>query len=49
MEELKHEHEMRERRNQERERWRDGRASEISAVSSSSHPLTISDILKLGK
>ncbi|KAG8656797.1 hypothetical protein MANES_03G007500v8 [Manihot esculenta] len=34
MEELKHEHEMRERRNQERERWRDGRASEISAPSS---------------
>ncbi|KAJ9167639.1 hypothetical protein P3X46_019256 [Hevea brasiliensis] len=34
MEELKHEHEMRERRNQERERWRDGRATEISTPSS---------------
>ncbi|KAJ9184109.1 hypothetical protein P3X46_007881 [Hevea brasiliensis] len=34
MEELKHEHEMRERRNQERERWRDGRATEIAAPSS---------------
>ncbi|KAG8636425.1 hypothetical protein MANES_16G131000v8 [Manihot esculenta] len=34
MEELKHEHEMRERRNQERERWRDGCATEISAPSS---------------
>ncbi|KAJ0029851.1 hypothetical protein Pint_12523 [Pistacia integerrima] len=33
MEELKHEQEMRERRNQEREHWRDGRHSESSAVS----------------
>lgn len=33
MEELKHEHEMRERRNQEREQWRDGRHNESSAVS----------------
>lgn len=32
MEELKHEQEMRERRNQEREHWRDGRHSESSAV-----------------
>lgn len=32
MEELKHEQEMRERRNQEREPWRDGRHSESSAV-----------------
>ncbi|CAK9141325.1 unnamed protein product [Ilex paraguariensis] len=31
MEELKHEQEMRERRNQEREHWRDGRHSENSA------------------
>ncbi|KAJ6956809.1 protein RRC1-like [Populus alba x Populus x berolinensis] len=29
MEELKHEHEMRERRNQEREHWREGRHNEI--------------------
>lgn len=34
MEELKHEQEMRERRNQEREHWRDGRHSDISAPSS---------------
>ncbi|XP_031279577.1 protein RRC1-like isoform X1 [Pistacia vera] len=34
MEELKHEQEMRERRNQEREHWRDGRHSESSAPSS---------------
>ncbi|XP_044471685.1 protein RRC1-like isoform X2 [Mangifera indica] len=34
MEELKHEQEMRERRNQEREPWRDGRHSESSAPSS---------------
>ncbi|PSS17718.1 hypothetical protein CEY00_Acc12404 [Actinidia chinensis var. chinensis] len=34
MEELKHEQEMRERRNQEREHWRDGRHSENSAPSS---------------
>ncbi|XP_002515412.2 protein RRC1 [Ricinus communis] len=34
MEELKHEHEMREKRNLERERWRDGRTVEISAPSS---------------
>ncbi|XP_012065817.1 protein RRC1 isoform X2 [Jatropha curcas] len=34
MEELKHEHELRERRNQERERWRDGRPSESAAPSS---------------
>ncbi|XP_030468750.2 protein RRC1 isoform X1 [Syzygium oleosum] len=34
MEELKHEQEMRERRNQERENWRDGRHSENSAPSS---------------
>lgn len=33
MEELKHEQELRERRNQEREHWRDGRYSETSAVS----------------
>ncbi|XP_065861968.1 protein RRC1-like isoform X2 [Euphorbia lathyris] len=33
MEELKHEHEMRERRNQEREHWRDGRTVESSAPS----------------
>ena len=33
MEELKHEHEMREKRNQERDRWRDGRTVESSAVS----------------
>jgi len=33
MEELKHEQEMRERRNQEREHWRDGRHAEHSAVS----------------
>jgi U2-associated protein SR140 len=33
MEELKHEHEMRERRNQEREHWREGRHTESSAVS----------------
>lgn len=33
MEELKHEQEMREKRNQEREHWRDGRHSESSAVS----------------
>jgi len=32
MEELKHEQELRERRNQEREHWRDGRPSENSAV-----------------
>lgn len=34
MEELKHEQELRERRNQEREHWRDGRPSESSAPSS---------------
>ncbi|XP_047316672.1 protein RRC1-like [Impatiens glandulifera] len=34
MEELKHEQEMRERRNQDREGWRDGRQSESSALSS---------------
>ncbi|CAI0376630.1 unnamed protein product [Linum tenue] len=34
MEELKHEHELREKRNQERERWRDGHPSEISLSSS---------------
>ncbi|KAL9442858.1 hypothetical protein AB3S75_016258 [Citrus x aurantiifolia] len=34
MEELKHEQEMRERRNQEREHWRDGRHTESSAPSS---------------
>ncbi|XWS17875.1 hypothetical protein CRYUN_Cryun33cG0106100 [Craigia yunnanensis] len=34
MEELKHEQEMRERRNQEREHWRDGRHSDNSAPSS---------------
>ncbi|KAL5783007.1 hypothetical protein ACOSP7_008036 [Xanthoceras sorbifolium] len=34
MEELKHEQEMRERRNQDREHWRDGRPSETSAPSS---------------
>ncbi|XP_027917349.1 protein RRC1 isoform X1 [Vigna unguiculata] len=34
MEELKHEQEMRERRNQEREHWRDGRHAEHSAQSS---------------
>ncbi|KAJ6957013.1 hypothetical protein NC653_039054 [Populus alba x Populus x berolinensis] len=34
MEELKHEHEMRERRNQEREHWREGRHNESSAPSS---------------
>uniref|UniRef100_A0A5B7A524 Putative U2 snRNP-associated SURP motif-containing protein isoform X1 n=1 Tax=Davidia involucrata TaxID=16924 RepID=A0A5B7A524_DAVIN len=34
MEELKHEQEMRERRNQEREHWRDGRHGENSAPSS---------------
>ncbi|GFS41937.1 RNA recognition motif (RRM)-containing protein [Actinidia rufa] len=34
MEELKHEQEMRERRNQDREHWRDGRHSENSAPSS---------------
>ncbi|KAJ4707756.1 U2 snRNP-associated SURP motif-containing protein isoform X2 [Melia azedarach] len=34
MEELKHEQELRERRNQEREHWRDGRYSETSAPSS---------------
>ncbi|KAK3021385.1 hypothetical protein RJ639_046466 [Escallonia herrerae] len=34
MEELKHEQEMRERRNQEREHWRDGRNSDIPAPSS---------------
>jgi len=33
MEELKHEQEMREKRNQERERWRDGRHDEHPAVS----------------
>lgn len=33
MEELKHEQEMRERRNQEREHWRDGRHSDNSTVS----------------
>jgi hypothetical protein len=33
MEELKREQEMRERRNQEREHWRDGRHNEHSAVS----------------
>ena len=33
MEELKHEQEMRERRNQEREHWRDGHHSDSSAVS----------------
>lgn len=33
MEELKREQEMRERRNQEREHWRDGRQNEHSAVS----------------
>lgn len=33
MEELKHEQEMRERRNQERDHWRDGRHNENSAVS----------------
>lgn len=32
MEELKQEQEMRERRNHDREQWRDGRPSEISAV-----------------
>ena len=32
MEELKHEQEMRERRNQDREHWRDGRQNEHSAV-----------------
>ncbi|CAN1140433.1 Protein RRC1 [Linum perenne] len=34
MEELKHEHELRERRNQERESWRDGRPSDSSLSSS---------------
>ncbi|EOY29313.1 RNA recognition motif-containing protein isoform 4 [Theobroma cacao] len=34
MEELKHEQEMRERRNQEREHWRDGRHTDSSAPSS---------------
>ncbi|KAJ6329894.1 hypothetical protein OIU76_008674 [Salix suchowensis] len=34
MEELKHEHEMRERRNQDREHWREGRQTESSAPSS---------------
>ncbi|GAV80077.1 RRM_1 domain-containing protein/Surp domain-containing protein/cwf21 domain-containing protein [Cephalotus follicularis] len=34
MEELKHEQEMRERRNQERENWRDGRPNESSAAPS---------------
>lgn len=34
MEELKHEQEMRERRNQEREHWRDGRHTDNSALSS---------------
>ncbi|XP_050268234.1 protein RRC1-like [Quercus robur] len=34
MEELKHEQEMRERRNQDREHWRDGRQNEHSAPSS---------------
>ncbi|XP_028790035.1 protein RRC1 isoform X1 [Neltuma alba] len=33
MEELKHEQEMRERRNQEREHWRDGRSTEHSSIS----------------
>ena len=33
MEELKHEQEMRERRNQEREQWHDGRHADTSAVS----------------
>lgn len=33
MEELKHEQELRERRNQDREHWRDGRHGEISTVS----------------
>lgn len=33
MEELKHEQEMRGRRNQECENWRDGRQSDSSAVS----------------
>ncbi|CAI0438568.1 unnamed protein product [Linum tenue] len=33
MEELKHEHELREKRNQERERWRDGRPSDTSLSS----------------
>lgn len=33
MEELKHEQEMRERRNQDRELWRDGRPAEHSIVS----------------
>lgn len=33
MEELKHEQELRERRNQEREHWRDGRHGEHSTVS----------------
>ena len=32
MEELKHEQEMRERRNQEREHWRDGRHTDNSSV-----------------
>lgn len=33
MEELKHEQEMRERRNQEREHWRENRHNDNSAVS----------------
>lgn len=33
MEELKHEQEMRERRNHDRDQWRDGRHSDSSAVS----------------
>lgn len=33
MEELKQEQEMRERRNQEREHWREGRSNDHSAVS----------------
>lgn len=37
MEELKLEQELREKRNQEREQWRDGRNNENSAVSSCSY------------
>lgn len=33
MEELKHEQELRDKRNQDREKWRDGRPDEQSAVS----------------
>lgn len=35
MEELKHEQELREKRHQERDKWRDGRQDELSAVSCS--------------